>query len=232
MKKIILMLTFFTVIGTLGFSQKGSYWSVGSETILSFANIDNNSDESGNIIRFAPVLNIQGMYNIDLSEKAGFFTGLAFRNVGYIYDNYSLTENDQLITVKKKFRTYNIGVPVGIKLGNITKAFLFGGYEVELPFHYKEKTFVDEKKEKFTSWFSDRVEMFQHGIVAGIQLPYGTAIKFKYYFSEFHNQGYTESSGNKPYENLESNIFYISLNYSLFKPINSYTGKGSDKKYF
>ena len=41
-------------------------------------------------------------------------------------------------------------------------------------------------------------------------------LKFKYYFTEFHNQNF-EANGVKPYEGLNSNIWYISLTSILFK---------------
>lgn len=232
MKRTILIIFIAGLISNFGFSQSKSYWSSGSEMIFSFATIDDNGSETGNIMRWAPVLNLQGMYNYDVSKSFGLFTGIAVRNVGYIYNNYTFMENDKEITVKKKFRTYNMGVPAGIKIGSLKKMFLYGGYEVEFPFHYKEKTFRDEKKEKFSAWFSNRVEQFQHGFIVGIQFPYGANIKFKYYVSSFHNTGYTESNDNKPYEGLNSNVFYISLNYGLFKPVKSYKKKESSKEYY
>lgn len=204
--------------------------------IFSFAAIDNNGDESGNIIRWAPVINMQGMINADFSDHVGVFSGLAIRNVGYIYDNYTFDEmvgeEVQTIKVKKKFRTYNLGIPVGIKIGNLKKGFLYGGYEVEFPFHYKEKTFRDEKKDKFTAWFSNRVEQFQHAFIVGFQFPYGANIKFKYYMTGFHNTDYTESTGNQPYKGLNTNIFYISLNFSLFKNADFYHSSDTSKEYF
>lgn len=233
MKKTIFILM-LGLMTTLSFSQKDNvYFTSGGEMIFSFANIDYNGDESGSIMRWSPVFNFQGMLNIDMGDNVGLFTGLAIRNVGYIYDNYkTLNDLGDEITVKKKFRTYNLGIPAGIKIGKMDKAFLYGGYEIEFPFHYKEKTFIDEKKDKLTAWFSNRVEQFQHGFLVGIQFPYGANIKFKYYLSSFHNNDYTQSSdGIKPYENLDVNVFYISLNFSLFKNADLYHSETS-KEYF
>ena len=71
-------------------------------------------------ITFCTILNIQSLLHIDMSEKFGLFTGLGYRNVGYIYDNYSTVPPvDVTQPIKKKFRTYNIGIPVGVKLGNM-----------------------------------------------------------------------------------------------------------------
>ena len=84
-------------------------------------------------------------------------------------------------------------------------------------FTIRKKTFDGgDKINKITGWFSKRNEAIQHGFLVGFQFPEGPSIKFKYYLSEFHNQEYTDGSGNRPYAGLKSNIFYISLNYYLF----------------
>ena len=215
MKKIIITLFIGLFLASIGYSQSKLYSTSGWEMIFSWADVDYNSTEGKTIMRWAPVLNLQGSLNYDFGKNVGLFTGLAIRNVGYIMDNY--VDRDEH-TVKKKFRTYNVGIPVGIKVGNMKKLFIYAGYDFEFPFHYKEKTFKDENKTKnVATFFSNRVEQFQHGIIVGIQFPYGANLKFKYYFSEFHNQGYTESDGYMPYAGLKSNVLYISLNFSMFK---------------
>lgn len=175
-------------------------------------------------MRWAPVFNLQSMINADLNEHIGIFTGLAVRNVGYIYGDYKVYNSAKGIDIenytkyKKKFRSYNLGIPLGIKFGNLDKMFFYGGYEIELPFLYKEKTFDGgDKIDKITGWFSSREKSFQHGFLVGIQFPYGLNLKFKYYLSEFHNQNFTDSNGNKPYSGLESHIYYFSLSTFLFK---------------
>lgn len=227
----------FSLILTIGISQTEKYWSGGSETIFGFASIDDDGSSRGNVMRFAPFLNLQGMYNIDMGKNFGLFTGLAVRNVGYIYDNYKIYNDpndlEDITYVKKKFRTYNLAVPLGLKLGRLDKLFIYGGYEIEYAFNYKEKTFEgDRKSDKFVVWFGDRAEQFQHGFLVGIQLPYGSNIKFKYYLSGFHNQDFVDNDGNKPYENLNTSIFYFSLNYNLFKNANSYKTKGEKKEFY
>lgn len=217
MKKQIFVTIFSLLVAVSGSSQNRKYWNSALETIFSFANIDDNGNSEGAIIRYAPVVNIQTYYNIDFSNSVGFFTGLALRNVGYIYDNYTTTTLP-VATYKKKFRSYNLGVPAGIKLGNLNGTFFYVGYEVELPLFYKEKTFDGgDKIDKITGWFSNRQELFQHGVFTGVQFPYGLNLKFKYYLSEFHNQGFTDGTGNKPYAGLQSNIFYFSLSSFVFK---------------
>jgi hypothetical protein len=222
MKKLTILLVFCIMTGFAAFSQSKSYVTTGGEMIFSFADITDNGQSAESTLRWAPVFNIQSMLNKDLSSHVGLFTGIAVRNVGYIYDNYTDPSND--VVYKKKFRSYNIGIPVGIKIGNLDKMFIYGGYEVEFPFLYKEKTFDGgDKIDKITGWFSNREEPIQHGFLVGIQFPYGMNVKFKYYLSEFHNQDYIDGAGNKPYAGLKSQVFYFSLSYLMFKNFDFYS---------
>jgi len=213
MKKLLFILAF---VGMFSFSQAqtDTYFISGMEMIFSFADITYDKGDVSNPVRWAPVLNIQGHWNADFSDNIGIYTGLGFRNVGYIMNDYQ--EEDGSL-VKKKFRSYNLGIPFGLKLGKLDKAFIYGGYEIELPFHYKEKTFLNDTKSKKTDFFSDRVEQFQQAVFVGLQLPGGANVKFKYYLTEFHNQGKTESDGFKPYEGLTTNVMYVSLTFNMFK---------------
>ena len=89
-----------------------------------------------------------------------------------------------------------------------------------MPVVYKEKTFDGgDNIDKITGWFSNRQELFQHGIMAGFQFPKSVSLKFKYYLSEFHNQQFVDGAGNKPYAGLKANIFYFSLSTFLFKDL-------------
>jgi len=223
MKKFSLFVLLLTTVFTLpGFGQSEAYVTTGGEMIFSFADIEDNGQSGESILRWAPVVNIQSMLNKDLSNRLGLFTGLAVRNVGYIYGDYTDPATD--VVYKKKFRSYNIGIPVGIKIGDLDKMFLYGGYEVEFPFLYKEKTFDGgDKINKTTGWFSHRQELIQHGFLVGIQFPYGMNVKFKYYLSEFHNQDYTDGAGVQPYAGLTSNIFYFSFSYLMFKNLDFYS---------
>ena len=74
-----------------------SYITSGTEFIFSFASIDNNGVEGGNIMRFSGWFHLQGFYHYDFGRSSGLMTGLALRNVGFIY-------NEQESGVKKKYR--------------------------------------------------------------------------------------------------------------------------------
>jgi hypothetical protein len=56
--------------------------------------------------------------------------------------------------------------------------------------------------------------------MVGVQFKGGTNLKFKYYLTGFFNKNFTETKNGvqtKPYENFDANVFYVSLNYNLFK---------------
>ncbi|MBP6575038.1 MAG: hypothetical protein KA230_11345 [Flavobacteriales bacterium] len=193
------------------------YFASGGEWILSYALLDVKGDDKGSIPRFSPFFNLQRVANYDVNEHFGFFVGLSLRNVGFIYDVPDTT-------LRYKFRTYTLGLPIGFKVGTMGKGLLFVGYELELPFNYKEKRFENEKKEdKFNVWFSDRNEPLFHTVMLGYQLPKGTCIKFKYYITNFHNEDFTENRNGveyKPYNGFRSNILYVSLGFKLFQKEN------------
>lgn len=217
MRKIGTLILIVAGMSQFALSQSKVYYTSGLEMIFSFADVVDHGRDESSLLRWAPVFNFQTFVNADLGKNFGLFSGLAVRNVGYIYDNYYTDPLSQVV-YKKKFRSYNLGIPVGLKFGDLAGLFVYGGYEVEFPFSYKEKTFDNgDKINKITGWFSNRQEQFQHGFLVGVQFPDGPNLKFKYYLSEFHNQGFTDSAGNKPYDGLESHIFYFSLSYMMFR---------------
>lgn len=210
MKQLYLLLVLILATVSVTKAQDKLYSTTGGEMIFSFATIDNNGNDGGNIMRWSPVFNFQVYGNYDVNKNIGFIFGASVRNVGFIYD----VPGDN---TKKKYRNYNIGIPVGFKVGNLNKIFLFGGYEIEFPINYKEKTFINEQKTKFNVWFSNRVPSYYHTAFVGVQFPYGVSLKFKYYISEFFNQNYTENDGTQPYKGLKANVFYFAISTSLFR---------------
>ncbi len=226
MKTIICLAIVSFAFAVQSFSQSNAgkskaYVTSGGELIFSFASVEQNGNDESSVLRFSPVFNLQGMLNKDMSENFGLFTGLALRNVGYITKD--ITDPSTNLSYKKKFRSYNVGIPFGVKVGNLDKTFFYGGYEVEIAVSYKEKTYEDgDKTDKITGWFSSRQELFQHGFLAGIQFPYGANLKFKYYLSEFHNRDYTNNAGLRPYAALKANVFYVSLCFFVFKDLDTY----------
>lgn len=228
MKKL---LTLFILISSLSITSYGQkvYTTFGPEMIFSLATIDNNGNSSGNILRWAPVLNLQLSGNVDFGKHFGLIFGVAVRNVGFIY-------NWPDSTVKKKYRSYNIGIPIGFKVGKMNGILFYGGYEIEFPFAYKEKTFINNQKTKFVEWFTPRLPAYYNSVFLGVQFPYGFNLKFKYYFSEFFNQNYTDYNGSKPYQGFQANVWYISIGASLFRNKKMYynekKSKANKKEYY
>ena len=191
------------------------YFTSGGEIIFSFASVDYMGGNDGSNLRFSPVFNIQSYFNYDPSNNFGIIAGFAIRNVGFIYD---FPDSD----IKKKFRTYNFGIPIGIKLGRMNRTFLYGGYELEIPFHYKEKTFVGgDKRDKFSIWFSSRHPPVYNSVFVGVQLPFAANLKFKYYLTGFFYQNFktTDANGNTvyPYRDFQANVFYLSLSFNILR---------------
>lgn len=204
--------------------QKNIYTTTGGEWIFSWANVTQGGFNANAITRFSPVVNIQSQVHIDMSEKFGFFTGLNLRNVGFIWDDPTTP------STRHKARVYTLGLPIGFKVGNMSGLHLFAGYELELPFNYKEKLFVNEdKKDKESYWFSNRVPGLYHSVLAGVQMPKGMQVKFKYYLTNFFNKGFAANDGNGnivyPYQTLDANVFYISLSFQILKGAKFYYTK-------
>ncbi len=223
MKHFFLLSLSCILLAVSGFSQTKTYFTSGGEMIFSLANIKYNGNNESSTLRWAPLINVESMVNADFTRHFGFFSGLAIRNVGFIFDNYKMPASTKGLAVetpnyKKKFRSYNLGIPVGIKIGNLRKTFVYAGYEIEFPFLYKEKTFDGgDKIKKTTGWFSNRENWLQHGFLVGIEFTHGFDLKFKYYMSSFLNQDFTEGDGAKPYAGLDAHVFFISISSYLFK---------------
>jgi len=70
------------------------------------------------------------------------------------------------------------------------------------------------------------VNILNHSVMAGIQLPYGATLKFKYYLTNFFNKDYeaSDDQGNlyKPYADVDVNVFYFSLSFGLLKNADFY----------
>jgi len=228
-------------------NQKKFYTSAGGEWIFSF--VEPNKDMESTKLRFQPWFHLQINWHYDFSKKVGGFFGIGSRNLGYtassktndFYTNDKFTlynektkkfelnntlysDHSEIETIKR--RAYTISFPLGIKVGNLAKNhFLFFGGEIEFPFHYKNKVWVDgDKQQKYTEWFSDQTNPYLLSAFVGIQLPGGVNLKFKYYFDDLMNTDYetsvrttTDSAVKiKPFEGIKSKIFYISFGMNMF----------------
>lgn len=188
------------------------YRTSGGEIISSFGDmITPSGADLSNGSRVSMAFHFHENRHIDLNNNFGLFTGIALRNVGF-------TSVEDGIRVKR--RIYSLGIPAAVKLGNFREnLFAFGGVEGELALNYKEKRFRDGRKiEKFNEWFSGRTSPFLPSMFAGIQFQEGLNVRFKVYLDDFLNKNFVEESSLnavRPYENIESNLFYFSLTYEF-----------------
>lgn len=221
MYRSIILFTVTTILATTAVAQEDEiYFDTGGEFIFSWASVNNDGVEGGVITRFSAFFHLQLLASRDFNRNFGAFWGLSMRNIGFIYDV------PDSANTRKKYRNYTLGIPVGIKLGNLNRTFMYTGYELEIPINYKEKTFVNEKKvDKFNVWFSDRSPSVYHTLFVGLQSRRGLNLKLKYYFTNFFNQDFEENIAGtivKPFENFQANVFYISLNIDLFRNTSFY----------
>jgi hypothetical protein len=205
------------------YSQVDFYRTNGGEVIFSLADVTFNNNPVNSNLRFTAFFHGQQRFNLDFGKYVGLFTGVGIRNIGFItedlYQNVGFLDIDNTHVdwnknVKIKRRSYSVGFPLALKLGVMDKAYLFGGAEIEYMFHYKQKLFIDGEKFKFSEWASDRVNPWIPSFFAGIQLPKGLNIKFKYYLDDFLNPGFTgvDFGENVDYSTFQSSgIWYISI---------------------
>ena len=188
------------------------------ENLFQWADIEGTPQNSTNIterLRYTLVLNVGQYWHVDFNNSLGLYSGLAIRNVGFIYDTD--------IPTKTIRRSYNLGVPLALKLGVFDKhLYIFGGGEYELLFHYKGKRWNsnnrDGTKIKDSEWFSPKTKRFVPSLFGGIQFPRGFNIKYKYYLDHFLNSDYVGNDLNDPnnpnvnfgdYTNIQ--MHYISI---------------------
>jgi len=177
-----------------------------------------------------------GQYmHYDASDRFGIFTGLGVRNVGMITDEtlpqtVSSSGSTPYEDYKIIRRQYMLGVPLAFKFGSFSKhMYFYGGGEYELAFAFKEKFWTgtfdrDGSKTKDTKWFASQTPTMIPSVFAGVQLPKGINLKFKYYLTDFLDSGYKVSGNSNEgssfsvsdlsrYEN--SQIFYFSLSWQF-----------------
>lgn len=150
--------------------------------IFSTALINNGVDKSLGTLRFSAWVNIGVNYNYNLNKNVGVYTGLDLKNIGFI-EKFDF----QNTTVKN--RLYTLGVPLGLRFGDLPKRnYFFMGGGIDLALHYKNKTWSDvQSKTKFNEWFSDYPNLFLPYVFAGLSLK-GLTFKLQYYPGNFFNQ--------------------------------------------
>lgn len=163
-------------------------------------------------LRFTMFFHIGATYNYDFSNNVSFYTGLDLKNIGF-------TEKSGGYTTKR--RIYAVGVPVGIRLGNMRKRnYVAIGGGVDFALNYKEKMWGNGMhKQKFNEWFSDRTPLLQPYIFAAYTFHPGISLKAQYYPSSFMNQDFTENVAGTtvmPYAGIEKvNLLLFSIGFDM-----------------
>jgi hypothetical protein len=217
MKKIVLG---FIMIGgfiSTALAQSDVYTLSSGELIFSGAEVTNSGQSVNTDMRFTCFFHAGQYLHADFNNNLGLYTGLALRNVGIITKDVA---NEMVLnSTPEKIvrRTYNLGVPLALKLGVFDKGtYVFFGGEYEWLMHYKEKQWINGNKQKSGEWMSDKTKNFVPSVFAGVQFPGGLHLQFKYYLDDFLNHKY--KSAYDDYTTLsESRMFYLSVSWQ-FRP--------------
>jgi len=180
----------------------------GGEMIFQSVMVKQNNEDVGTNMRFTMWFHAGEFVHLDAGNNIGFFSGMGMRNIGFI------TSEDN-VTIK--YRSYNLGIPLALKLGSFKDNFyIYGGVEYEWMFHFKQKTIINGEKTKYSKWFSDRTPAFIPSVFAGIQFPKGINVRFRYYLDDFLNNKFKVSDEYHDYTSFtKTRIWYISLSFYL-----------------
>lgn len=207
------MKSIFTfLLASIAFSNVLSqkyYTTSGGEFIFSRTVSNEPVQNSNSRTRFSAFFHFNQFYHYNLTESFGGFGGFSISNIGFIYE-----EKD---TIFKK-RVYTFGIPFGLKIGNLeNERYLFGGGEIEFPFHYKQKRIYDGQKDKYAAFFDKRSNTMLPSLFAGVQFPSGLCLKFRYYLSDFLNKNFegVDFGRKMDYSTIDSRIFILSISFNL-----------------
>jgi hypothetical protein len=183
--------------------------------IFSTATIQ-NTDAATNVttskngtLRFSYILNFGFTFNFNLGRHFGLYTCIDIKNIGFIE---KLNNGD----IAKR-RVYNVGAPVGIKVGNMTRKghYIFLGGGADAPINYKEKKFViRNQKAKFNEWFSSRTPAIMPYVFAGACVSKGVTLKAQYYPRNFLNPDFTTNNA-KPYAGYDVHLILLSIGINI-----------------
>lgn len=170
----------------------------------------NGGDTKLTTPRFTTFFHIGTNFHYNFSTSFGIFTGVGIKNIGFI-EKFDSPDS----TVKR--RVYTIGIPVGIKIGNMTEGsyFMLGG-GIDMPFNFKEKGFIKRNdKVKFNEWFSSRTPAIMPYVFLGTRLRPGFIFKLQYYPGNFLNPDFKAADGSTPYAGYDVQLTTLSFGFNI-----------------
>lgn len=161
------------------------------------------------IMRFSYFVNGGFTFNFNFSPKLGLYTGIDIKNVGYI-------EQDNGYTTKR--RTYNLGAPLALKIGNMGDKgnyfFLGGGLDVAI--NFQEKYFKERNnKTRINEWLSDRTPRTMPYVFAGMSFNHHITVKAQYYTNNFMNVDYRDQNGVAIYSGTDVHLMMLSVGFGM-----------------
>lgn len=213
-KPLPIQRTYFATVSE-GILSVGNLGKVTIFKPIEDSNLPNTESSSVNtpnpIPRYSTFFHFGEQLHVNLGKSFGFYTGIGVRNIGMI--------NRLNDTIKIKQRVYALGIPVGIKIGDMQKRLYAAlGAELELFFNYKQKTFLGsgrgDKVEKFNNWFSDRTPLLNPSLFVEFNFKKGTYLKLRYYPLNFlvaDKQNFTVNNIKTGFRPETSQLFALSF---------------------
>lgn len=193
-------------------SKKGYFSLVGETSLFQSAAFERpGMNRELTYLRFTFGVNVGVNYNYDFDDNFSASIGLNIKNIGF-------TDKIGDMTIKR--RVYNLGIPIGFKVGNLwRKSYAIVGGGIDLPLNYREKSWTDrDDKKKMSEWFSDRTPDVMPFLFAGMSFKKGTVVKFTFYPSNFFNTSYEETHDGittRPYRGYDARLLTFSLGFDL-----------------
>lgn len=193
------------------------YSMKGAQLIFSKGEVMDNGVYIPNILRFTCFFHAQYQFHYDFAKSIGLYTGVSVINVGFI--NAIPLPDGSSATLKQS--SYSLGIPLGIKLGNMPSGDYLGlGIEGEYMFNYKEKVLYGGNKSVYSQWFSPDVTAFNPSLFVELRFHSGAYIRFKYYLYNFlidetSNIAIPGTTISTNYTPEKSNLYYVSVGFLL-----------------
>lgn len=174
--------------------------------------IDTEMGSEITVPRFTLFPHIGTTAHYNFNKNFGLVSGLGIKNLGFIQK----VNNPDSTVIR---RNLTVGIPLGLKFGNMFGTYGMIGGGVDIPFLFKEKGFVKRNdKDKFSEWFSQRSATVLPYVYAGARFHPGVFVKATYYPTNFMNPDFSETVNGatvRPYEGYNVNLFLLSVGMDI-----------------